>query len=665
MGKHSSRSRPHAPAGKGLSQIRRIDLLIVFLILLTVYAFSWLGVRNKSATVDEVAHILAGHSYWTLNDFRLVPESGNLPNRVASLPLQFIDQARPIATNSKEWANSEVWELARDWWYGPGGNPEHLLALSRNAMLAFNLFGLVVLFVISAAIWGRLGGYFSLIVAGFSPNFLGHMPLATSDFAVSWTLAAAVVAYANLISRPSVKAVFLTGILAGLAILSKQTGLLIGPVALILLLVQIVRIEEQKIEFGKIVKKFRGRVRVGLILLVFSVAAALITWGIIWMAYGFRYQAESPDAGYFSQFYTEWEQLDEAGSVIGHFVSLAAQLKLLPEAFLYGLDFILANEDRGGFLNGLYSSEGHPFYFLWSFLYKTPLPAIGIHLIGLISVMGLVLGRKLDITFPLLGLIVLGLTYGCLLMTTSLNIGYRHAFPLLFVSCILSAAPLASLRPRSRHWYLLGLWVMVLSLPLIAWKNQNRYISFMNTIGGWAERGYQHLGDSSLDWGQDIPAARDYINGWCKENPTKEVYLSTFGTVIPEAYGLSDTHFLEYWGFRERRAFLPRLTAGLYVITPNAMAIRDWTLSDELAYLDTKERVGPLYGKLSEAGDWSIGKANELLTPSQRRTLEEFEKMRFRRLIFALSSLQPDTVINGTFLVFDLSADEFKELNWD
>jgi hypothetical protein len=658
------RSRPLAPVGNVSSQFGKIDALVVSLILLGICAFSWSGVRDKSATVDEVAHILAGHSYWTLNDYRLVPESGNLPNRVASLPLQY-GSTRPVEKDSISWASSRVWDLARDWWYGPEGEPQRILALSRKAMLVFNVFGLAVLFAISSTIWGRLGGYFSLVVAGFSPNFLGHMPLATSDFAVSWTLAAATVAYAKLISRPTLKGIILTGILAGIAVLCKQTGLLIGPVALILLLIQIVRDEEKEIRCGTIVKRLRGRVRVGLCLLAFSLTAALIAWGIIWMAYGFRYQAANPEAGYFSQFLIPWEQLDTKESALGHVVSLTAQIKFLPEAFLYGLDFIQAHEGRGGLLNGVYSPEGHSLYFLWSFLYKTPLPAICIHLAGLIFVVRLVVERKGFVTPSLLGLVVLFLVYSTLLLTTSLNIGYRHAFPILFVSCILSAAPLDDSQIRSRRWIVFGLLALAMTLPFIAWKNQNRYIAFMNTIGGGAERGYLHLGDSSLDWGQDIPAARDFINAWRKKHPGKEVYLSTFGTVIPEAYGLWDTHFLEYWGFRKRKAFLPKITPGLYVITPNAMAVTDWNVGYELAYLNAKQATDPLYGKLSRSADWSVAKAEELLTPSEQQTLREFERMRFHRLIFALAGLQPDTVINGTFLVFDLSADEFEDLNWD
>jgi hypothetical protein len=38
-------------------------------------------------TGDEIAHLTAGYSYWTTDDYRLQPENGNLPQRWAAIPL--------------------------------------------------------------------------------------------------------------------------------------------------------------------------------------------------------------------------------------------------------------------------------------------------------------------------------------------------------------------------------------------------------------------------------------------------------------------------------------------------------------------------------------------------------------------------------------------------
>ena len=45
------------------------------------------SVRQKSLTSDEIAHAAAGYTYWRLDDYRLNPENGNLPQRIMGLAL--------------------------------------------------------------------------------------------------------------------------------------------------------------------------------------------------------------------------------------------------------------------------------------------------------------------------------------------------------------------------------------------------------------------------------------------------------------------------------------------------------------------------------------------------------------------------------------------------
>src|SRR4249920_2499349 len=56
-------------------------ILVVFWV--AMLASLW----NKSLTVDENGHLMAGYTYWKYNDYRLDPENGNLPQRLLALPL--------------------------------------------------------------------------------------------------------------------------------------------------------------------------------------------------------------------------------------------------------------------------------------------------------------------------------------------------------------------------------------------------------------------------------------------------------------------------------------------------------------------------------------------------------------------------------------------------
>ncbi|MFM9080376.1 MAG: hypothetical protein ACKOTE_09630, partial [Opitutaceae bacterium] len=63
---------------------------------------------EKSMTSDEIAHLTAGHAYNTRGDFRLQPENGNLPQRLAALPHVLAGDPLP-PTDRVEWKGSDVW----------------------------------------------------------------------------------------------------------------------------------------------------------------------------------------------------------------------------------------------------------------------------------------------------------------------------------------------------------------------------------------------------------------------------------------------------------------------------------------------------------------------------------------------------------------------------
>jgi hypothetical protein len=72
------------------------------------------------------------------------------------------------------------------------------------------------------------------------------------------------------------------------------------------------------------------------------------------------------------------------------------------------------------------------------------------------------------------------------------------------------------------------------ALALETFAASPNFISFFNIAAGGYENGIHILGDSNLDWGQDLPALRE----WQKKNRGTHLYLSYFGTVSPEFYGI-------------------------------------------------------------------------------------------------------------------------------
>ena len=75
----------------------------------------------QCTTGDEIAHLTAGYSYWTTDDYRLQPENGNLPQRWAALPL--LGRGLKFPTLDQDaWRISDVWDLGFQWFYDCGND---------------------------------------------------------------------------------------------------------------------------------------------------------------------------------------------------------------------------------------------------------------------------------------------------------------------------------------------------------------------------------------------------------------------------------------------------------------------------------------------------------------------------------------------------------------
>jgi hypothetical protein len=83
-------------------------LLIAFWVLVVT------AVPTKCCTCDEIVHLMAGYSYWKLNNYSVDPENGNLPQRLAALPLLLGDYRAPSVAEHPEWSQ---WVLGYEFFY--------------------------------------------------------------------------------------------------------------------------------------------------------------------------------------------------------------------------------------------------------------------------------------------------------------------------------------------------------------------------------------------------------------------------------------------------------------------------------------------------------------------------------------------------------------------
>src|SRR5476651_1112838 len=163
--------------GSALTSPRAAGLVLVaFWIVLLA------SVRDKSLAYDEIVHATAGASYWTFGDYRLDPENGNLPQRLAGLPLVLSGYRFP-SVQSEAWRTSDEWVVSDQFFHRTGNDEITMLWRGRIAsgLLAMALGALV--WGTARRLFGPAGGMLALLLYVLNPTILANGALMTSDLA--------------------------------------------------------------------------------------------------------------------------------------------------------------------------------------------------------------------------------------------------------------------------------------------------------------------------------------------------------------------------------------------------------------------------------------------------------------------------------------------------
>ena len=125
--------------------------------------------------------------------------------------------------------------------------------------------------------------------------------------------------------------------------------------------------------------------------------------------------------------------------------------------------------------------------------------------------------------------------YWAAVISSHVDIGHRHilaTYPPLFILCGAAGAWAPRAPTRAPRWALAAL--LGLLAAEVAYRFPN-YLAYFNPIDGGPAQAYRHLVDSSLDWGQDLPGVRRYL----EEHPAPgPVYLAYAGSGSPAYYGI-------------------------------------------------------------------------------------------------------------------------------
>jgi len=521
-------------------------------ILLLFWVAMVASLRDKSLVFDEVLHATAGFSYWRFGDYGFQPENGNLPQRVAGLPLALGSYKAP-ATDSSEWRNSQAPVVGYNWFYELGNDAERMAASGRAACGVLAVLLGAVVWAWSRKLFGPKGGMISLILYVLNPTILANGALMTSDMAAALFLLAATWGWWAVLQRMSAGRVVVSALLMGCLFVSKASAVLVIPVMLALAAARVFDGQPLPIASGRWRGEISSRARQALAFAAVGIVHIVVVVAVIWTFYGFRFSAfPSPGSG--DRFLAPWEYVLDLPDPFAagqhppptgafHAVDFLRKHELLPEAWLYGFgDVLHSAKVRRTFWNGEYSETGWAGFFPYTFLVKTPLSVFGVCALALAAGWA---ARKKDpkarllyATLPLWALLAV---YWLAAISSHLDIGHRHLLPVyapMFVLCGVSACWLG------RRWAGPALCALLVLLAAeTAWRFPN-YLAYFNGLVRPADA-YRHVVDSSLDWGQELPAAKHYIDRHPEGAP---FYLSYFGMASPAYYGISARLLFSFGG---------------------------------------------------------------------------------------------------------------------
>lgn len=462
------------------SSNRRLGRVAFVVSLLLFFALAVDTALVKSPTNDEPVHLMRGAALSQSGDLSLQYEHTPLSHRLIGLllpsepTLPRVDALEARPTNDRTAIAAELlWQSSL--------NVDRALFLARLPIIWVGLLLGAALALWTAAATRHAAAV--AVVMGFyatGPNLLASAALATTDFTAAATFFGTVCAWWFYWQRPTRRRWLITGVLLGLGLAAKLTGVLLIPVLFVLAYV-----------YPRRERWWRpGALALGLL-----PVAGLVLWAIYLFQIGPWQGMTVPAPAY-------WESW---ASVLTH-----------------------VSEGHPAFFLGRVSSDGWLLYFPVSLLIKTPLAAIVLFMVALV-----LLARARAWRTAAFALVPIAAVLGAA-MVSRLNIGFRHILPAIpFMLLTIGLGVPGIWARRVGRWALgaVAVWVVVSAI----WVHPH-HLAYFNELVGGPDQGYRFLGDSNIDWGQDLKGLGEY-----KQSVSGPFYVSYGGTGDPAYYGLNES----------------------------------------------------------------------------------------------------------------------------
>ena len=252
---------------------------LAFFLLTAMFFLMLASIWNNSATMDELAHIPAGFGYVTQLDYRLNPEHPPLLKALAAFSGQIF--ARPyFPTNTFYWQNdvNGQWAQGAKFLYESGNDADQIIFWSRFPLILLAIFFGWLIFKWAQKRFNNTTALLTLAFYAFSPTFLAHSPLVTTDLGAAFAFFIGIISFIKFLENPSGKNIILAGLMFGMAQLIKFSLVLLAPFMLILLAAWVLT---------KTNLHWHERLRLGFKLILKTIVIGLVGLILIWAVYAY------------------------------------------------------------------------------------------------------------------------------------------------------------------------------------------------------------------------------------------------------------------------------------------------------------------------------------------------------------------------------------------
>ena len=519
-------------------------ILLFFLFLIAVFS-----ILNDTFITDEPPHIAAGYSYLTQKDMRLNPEHPPFLKDIAAFPLLFLDLNFPLQHPAWLQEDNPFWwhqfNLGGEFLYRSGNNPDQILILTRLPMILILILLGFYIFKWARELFGNKTALLALFLFSFSPTFLAHGRLVTTDVGAAAGVFIATYYFIKALKTPSKKNIILAGISFGLAELCKFSVILLIPFFAILALI------------WWLIKLGTWKSALKILILVF-----IIGYLLIWPVYQYHVWNYPPERQAKD---TEFLLGSTPFPKVREILVWASTKPILRAYAHYGLGLALVLQRAAGghttYFLGEVSATGWKNYFPMVYAIKEPLAFHILTLIALLYAAFLIkkpfwqgTGRRIKgwvkNHFPEFAMLTFISLYWLTSLTSNLNIGVRHLLPVFpFTILLVSVMTINFLKaPFLKLKYaLLGVLILWQAISVIS--IYPHFLAYANEIVGGPDNLYIYTVNSNLDWGQDLKRLKKWVN----ENKIDKIYVDYFGGGDAQYY--LKEKYAPWWGTRDESEF--------------------------------------------------------------------------------------------------------------